>query len=48
MARYKKAVFTDTLSDAELAAAQAAFNEGMELFKRGALQDALRIFDEVG
>jgi hypothetical protein len=47
LARYKAATFTDTLSEAELAAAQKSFERGMTLFKRGALREALVIFDEV-
>jgi hypothetical protein len=46
--RYKAATFTDQLSDEELAAAQKGYDSGMALFKRGALQEALVIFDEVG
>lgn len=48
LAKYKKSVHTDTLSDAELAAAQAQFNDAMKLFNRGSLDQALVIFDEVG
>jgi hypothetical protein len=48
LAKYKAATFTDSLSDQELAAAQARFNEGMKLFNRGSLDSALVIFDEVG
>jgi hypothetical protein len=46
--RYKAATFVDSLSDEELAAAQKVFDEAMTLFKRGALQQALVMFDEVG
>lgn len=45
--RYRAATFVDQLSDEELRSAQAAFDEGMALFKRGALQQALLRFDEV-
>jgi hypothetical protein len=48
LAKYKAATFTDSLSDEELAAAQARFNDGMKLFNRGAIEQALVIFDEVG
>jgi hypothetical protein len=48
LAKYKAATFTDSLSDEELAAAQSRFNEGMKLFNRGSLDNALVIFDEVG
>jgi hypothetical protein len=48
LAKYKASVFTDSLSDEELAAAQTRFNEGMKLFNRGVLDKALVIFDEVG
>ncbi|KAF6250505.1 hypothetical protein COO60DRAFT_1646775 [Scenedesmus sp. NREL 46B-D3] len=44
--RFKAATFVDSLSDEELAAAQQGFDRGMALFKRGALQDALALFDE--
>lgn len=47
LAKYKASVFTDTLSDEELAAAQTRFNEGMKLFNRGVIDQALVIFDEV-
>jgi hypothetical protein len=47
LAKYKKSVHTDTLSDADLAAAQAQFNDAMKLFNRGSLDQALVIFDEV-
>jgi hypothetical protein len=46
--RYKAATFVDQLSDEELAAAQKGYDSGMAQFKRGALQEALVIFDEVG
>jgi tetratricopeptide (TPR) repeat protein len=44
---YKAAVALDTISDEELAAAQASFNSAMTLFKRGLLNEALELFDEV-
>jgi hypothetical protein len=46
--RYKAATFVDQLSNEELAAAQKSFDEGMALFKRGGLREALVLFDEVG
>jgi hypothetical protein len=45
--RYKAATYVDQLSDEELAAAQKSYDEAMVLFKRGALQQALVLFDEV-
>ncbi|WIA36072.1 hypothetical protein OEZ86_007427 [Tetradesmus obliquus] len=45
--RYKAATFTDSLSEEELKAAQKTFDEASVLFKRGALQQALVLFDEV-
>lgn len=47
LAKYKAATFTDSLSEEELAAAQARFNEGMKLFNRGIIDKALVVFDEV-
>jgi hypothetical protein len=47
LAKYKAATFTDSISEEELAAAQARFNEGMKLFNRGVIDKALVVFDEV-
>lgn len=45
--QYKRKAGTDTVSDADMAAAKGAYSSGMTLFKAGQLREALGEFNKV-
>jgi hypothetical protein len=45
--QYKRKAGTDTVSDADMAAAKGAYSSGMTLFKAGQLREALGEFNTV-